>query len=166
VTLTAATEDEESEVGKKAPEFTLKNQDEKDVALKDFRGKWVVLYFYPKDDTPGCTKEACEFRDNFVQFQSMNATVLGVSADSPASHRRFIEKYNLNITLLSDPDRTVMKKYGAYGPKKSYGKETVGVIRSTVLIDPEGKIAHDWHNVKAAGHAEKVRQTLEDIQRK
>lgn len=156
----------EIEVGKKAPEFKLLNQDEKEVTLKNIEGKWVVLYFYPKDDTPGCTLEACDFRDNFRQFESMNATVLGVSADSPESHRKFIAKHSLNLTLLSDPDRAVMEKYGAYGVKKSGGKETKGVIRSTVLIDPKGNIAHHWPSVTPSGHAEQVRKTLEDLQRK
>lgn len=155
----------EIEVGNKAPEFTLKNQDEKDVSLKDFQGKWVVLYFYPKDDTPGCTTEACDFRDNFHQLETMNATVLGVSADSPESHRKFIQKYDLNLTLLSDPERSVMEKYGAYGIKKSGGKETKGVIRSTVLIDPKGNMAHHWPSVTPSGHAEQVRQTLEKLQK-
>ena len=153
------------EVGKKAPEFTLKNQDEKDVSLKDFRGKWVVLYFYPKDDTPGCTAEACDFRDNFRQLESLNAVVLGVSADSPESHRNFIKKYNLNLTLLSDPERKVMETYGAWGVKKAGGKETKSVTRSTVLIDPKGIIAHHWPNVTPKGHAEQVRQTLEKLQK-
>jgi len=153
------------EVGKKAPEFTLKNQDEKDVSLKDFKGKWVVLYFYPKDDTPGCTTEACDFRDNFRQLESLNAVVLGVSADSPESHRNFIKKYNLNLTLLSDPERKVMETYGAWGVKKANGKETKGVTRSTVLIDPKGTIAHHWPNVTPSGHAEEVRQALEKLQK-
>lgn len=153
------------EVGKKAPDFTLKNQDEKDVSLKDFAGKWVVLYFYPKDDTPGCTTEACDFRDNFLQFQSLNAVVLGVSADSPESHRNFIKKHNLNLNLLSDPERKIMQTYGAYGLKTSGGKETIGVTRSTVLIDPKGNIAHLWPNVSPKGHALEVRQLLETLQK-
>lgn len=148
------------EVGAKAPAFTLKNQDDEKTALKDFAGQWVVLYFYPKDDTPGCTTEACEFTTNLKQFEKIGATVLGVSADDAASHRAFIDKYKLKFPLLSDPDNTVMTKYGAYGTKMMYGKEVVGVIRSTFLIDPQGKIAHAWPKVKAAGHAEKVAEKL------
>lgn len=154
------------EVGKTAPTFSLDNQDEKKVSLKDFAGRWVVLYFYPKDDTPGCTTEACEFTNEFSQFEQLNAVVLGVSPDSPASHRQFIEKHNLKITLLSDPDRKVIETYGAWGMKKLSGREILGVIRSTVLIDPEGKIGYHWPNVTPAGHAEEVREKLAELQRK
>jgi peroxiredoxin Q/BCP len=151
-------------VGNKAPAFTLADQNGEKVKLTDLTGQWVVLYFYPKDDTPGCTKEACEFTEGLEAFEGMNAKVLGCSPDSPDKHQKFIDKYDLQLTLLSDPEKKVMTKYGAFGEKKSYGKTVQGVIRSTVLIDPQGKVAHHWRNVKAAGHAEKVRQKLEELQ--
>jgi peroxiredoxin Q/BCP len=151
------------ETGKKAPAFTLPDQNDKKTKLPDFAGQWVVLYFYPKDNTPGCTTEACEFTDGLKAFEKLNAVVLGVSPDSTASHRKFIEKQNLEITLLSDPERKVLEKYGAFGTKKMYGKEVKGVIRSTFLIDPGGKVAHVWTKVKAAGHAARVREKLEEL---
>jgi peroxiredoxin Q/BCP len=122
------------EEGKKAPAFTLTDAAGKKVSLADFAGKHVILYFYPKDDTPGCTKEACGFRDDWKTLTKADAVVLGVSADDGASHQRFAEKYKLPFPLLSDPDRKVMKEYGAYGEKMMYGKKTTGVIRSTVWI--------------------------------
>jgi len=152
-------------VGKAAPAFTLLNQDDEKVALKDLVGRWVVLYFYPKDDTPGCTTEACDFTSGLKDFEGLSAVVLGCSPDSPETHRKFIAKYNLRITLLSDPEKKVMTKYGAWGEKNSYGKIVQGVIRSTVLIDPQGKVAFHWPNVKATGHAEKVRDKLRDSSR-
>lgn len=151
------------EVGNKAPAFTLSNQDDKKIKLSDYSGKWVVLYFYPKDDTPGCTTEACDFTSGIKSFEKLNAVVLGVSPDSTERHRKFIEKYKLKVTLLSDPDQKMMSKYGAWGMKKNYGKEYMGVIRSTFLIDPKGKIAHVWANVKAKGHAEKVQEKLSEL---
>ena len=151
--------------GTKAPAFSLPNEDGRAVKLTDYQGRWVVLYFYPKVDTPGCTTEACEFTDGIRAFDKLTATVLGVSPDSPESHQKFIAKHKLRLTLLSDPRHQVMEKYGAWGVKKMYGKETVGVIRSTFLIDPEGKIAHVWPHVKAAGHAEKVREKLGELSR-
>ena len=152
------------QIGSKAPAFTLPDQNGETIKLTDLDGQWVVLYFYPKDDTPGCTKEACEFTDGLEAFEGMNAKVLGCSPDSPDKHQKFIDKYDLKLTLLSDPEKKVMTKYGAFGEKKSYGKTVQGVIRSTVLIDPQGKVAHHWRNVKAAGHADKVRQKLEELQ--
>jgi peroxiredoxin Q/BCP len=152
-------------VGSKAPAFALPDQDGAQVKLADFAGTWVVLYFYPKDDTPGCTTEACEFTDGIKEFEKLDAVVLGCSADSPESHRKFIARHDLKITLLSDPDRAVMKMYGAWGEKSMYGRTTMGVIRSTVLIDPQGKVGCHWPNVKAAGHAEKVRETLVALRR-
>lgn len=151
------------EVGKKAPAFTLKDQKDGKFALKDAAGEWVVLYFYPRADTPGCTKQACEFTESIKSFQKMKAKVVGVSPDGVPALEKFTKKYKLAVTLLSDPEKTVMDKYGAYGPKKLYGKETVGVIRSTVLIDPAGKVAHHWKSVKAAGHAAKVKEKLEQL---
>lgn len=136
------------EKGDKAPEFTLKDQDEQDVSLSDFKGRWVVLYFYPKDNTSGCTKEACDFTERLPDFRGLDAVVLGVSPDSPASHRRFREKHGLKITLLSDPDKEVLKAYGAWGEKKNYGRVYEGVIRSTFIINPAGRIAARWRNVR------------------
>ena len=152
------------EDGKKAPAFKLEDQDGTTVSLKDFKGKWVVLYFYPKDDTPGCTTEACEFTDGIQDFKDLDAVVLGCSPDSPDKHRAFIAKYDLKVRLLSDPRHGVMEKYGAWGEKNMYGKITVGVIRSTVIIDSGGRIAHRWKRASAKGHAEKVRERLEKLQ--
>ena len=147
-------------VGKAAPAFTLRNQEGRSVKLSDHQGKWVVLYFYPKDDTPGCTVEACEFTDSLQKFEGLDAVVLGCSPDTPESHAKFIAKHKLKIALLSDPEHEVLARYGAWGEKNMYGRVSEGVIRSTVLIAPDGKVAHHWPNVKAAGHAEAVRQRL------
>ncbi len=150
------------EEGKAAPAFTLIDADGKKVSLRDFAGKNVILYFYPKDDTPGCTKEACGFRDDWKQLAKANAVVLGVSADSGASHQKFIAKYKLPFPLLSDPDRSVMTKYGAYGEKMMYGKKVTGVIRSTVWIGPDGKVRKHWARVpKADAHPAKVLEALQ-----
>ena len=148
------------EVGKKAPAFALKDQDGETRRLSDYAGQWVVLYFYPKDDTPGCTVQACEFTAGIRQFTKLEATVLGCSADSEESHRKFIAKHKLKITLLSDPTHATMEKYGAWGEKNMYGKKTIGVIRSTVLIDPDGKVVRHWKKVQAKGHAESVRAAI------
>jgi peroxiredoxin Q/BCP len=147
--------------GKAAPAFTLSNDAGEKVSLKDFAGKDVILYFYPKDDTPGCTKEACGFRDSWKDLTKKNVVVLGVSADGAESHQKFIKKYKLPFPLLSDPDRKVMEKYGAYGEKMMYGKKTTGVIRSTVWIGPDGKVKKHWARVpKADVHPEKVIEAL------
>ena len=150
-------------VGKKAPAFALQNQDGRTVKLGDFKGKWVVLYFYPRDSTPGCTTEACDFTAGIKGFAKLDAVVLGCSADSLDSHRKFIAKYGLAIDLLSDPDHAVMESYGAWGEKSMYGKKFQGIIRSTVIIDPTGKIAHHFAKVKSSGHAEQVRMQLEGL---
>ena len=150
-------------IGQKAPEFCLKNQDEVEICLKDLKGKWVVLYFYPKDNTPGCTTEACDFTNELKEFEELDAIILGVSPDSCESHRKFIEKKDLKITLLCDEDRKVLKEYGAWGKKKMYGKEYEGVIRSTFLIDPEGNIAYVWPKVRVKGHVEKVKEKLKEL---
>ncbi|MBN1212145.1 MAG: thioredoxin-dependent thiol peroxidase [candidate division Zixibacteria bacterium] len=142
--------------GGKAPDFTLQDQQGKKVRLSDFTGQWVVLYFYPKDNTSGCTTEACNFSDNTVTFEDINTIVLGVSPDSVKSHENFTAKYDLKITLLSDPDHKVLEKYGVWQKKKMYGREYYGVVRSTFLIDPDGKIAHIWEKVKVAGHVNEV----------
>ncbi len=148
------------EVGKNAPAFTLKDTDGNKVALKDLRGTPVVVYFYPKDDTPGCTTQACDIRDQWADFESAGAVVLGISPDDADSHAKFRDKYQLTHTLLSDPKHTVMEKYGAYGEKVLYGKKTVGVIRSTVLVDADGKVVKHWKRVQAKKHAEQVLKAL------
>jgi thioredoxin-dependent peroxiredoxin len=149
------------EVGQKAPDFCLPNQDEVEVCLRDFKGKWVVLYFYPKDDTPGCTKEACDFTDQKASFASLDAVVLGVSADNGAKHRKFIEKYNLGITLLSDESTEMMQEYDAWRLKKNYGKEYMGIARSTYIIDPEGNVAASWASVQVRAKRKKNGETVE-----
>ena len=148
------------EIGGTATEFTLKNQDDIEVSLRDFIGKWVVVYFYPKDDTPGCTAEACEFTSEFKEFVNLDAVILGISPDSPEKHAKFIQKYGLKVTLLSDTDKKVLSQYGAYGEKMMYGKTVYGVKRSTYLIDPKGNVAKMWTNVKAKGHAGVVKEEL------
>jgi peroxiredoxin Q/BCP len=148
------------EAGAKAPSFTLPDQDGDKVSLSQFTGQRVIVYFYPKDDTPGCTAEACQFNENLTQFERANVPVIGISPDKADSHQKFRAKYGLDFTLLSDPDHTVMERYGAWGEKTMYGRTTTGVIRSTFLIDEKGKIAHAWYNVKANGHAAKV---LEEV---
>lgn len=150
-------------IGKKAPAFTAKDEQGNSIKLSDYAGKWVVLYFYPKDDTPGCTVEACEFTEGLSRFGKLDAVVLGCSPDSPEQHRKFIEKHKLKVKLLSDPEHKILEKYGAWGEKNLYGKTTVGTIRSTVLIDPDGRIAHHWAKVKAAGHADQVRAKLAEL---
>ncbi len=151
------------EEGKKAPAFTLPDKDGKKVSLKDFYGKKIVLYFYPKDNTPGCTTEACSFRDSFPEFKNLNAEILGVSPDSPESHRKFAEKYELPFTLLSDTEKTVLKKYGVWKEKSMYGRKYMGVERTTVIIDEKGKVAKIFPKVKVKGHAEEVKKALEEI---
>lgn len=149
------------EEGKKAPAFTLNDASGERVALRDFAGRDVVLYFYPRDDTPGCTKEACGFRDHWKQLQKMGVAVLGVSPDTGESHAKFAKKYRLPFPLLSDPDKKVMTKYGAFGEKTMYGKKTTGVIRSTVWIGPDGKVKKHWKRVaKAADHPARVLEEL------
>ncbi len=149
------------EVGKKAPAFTLNNQDGAKVSLKDFAGQRVVLYFYPADDTPGCTTEACQFNDELKAFAKLDTVVLGVSPNNEASHIKFREKYGLKFNLLCDPDKKTMEKYGAYGEKILYGKTVIGVIRSTFIIGPTGTIERTWYSVKTNGHAAKVLEALQ-----
>jgi peroxiredoxin Q/BCP len=151
------------EPGTKAPAFTLTDATGQKVSLKDFAGRDVILYFYPRDDTPGCTKEACGFRDAWEELRELGAVVLGVSADDADSHERFAAKYRLPFTLLSDPDRSVMAAYGAYGEKTMYGKKVVGVIRSTVWIGPDGRVRRHWARVAdAAKHPEQVLAALRE----
>jgi len=148
------------EAGGKAPDFSLPDQDGKSVALKDFKGATVVVYFYPADDTPGCTKEACQFNENLSAFSRAGATVVGISPDRAEKHTKFRTKYGLTFPLLSDPSHGVMEAYGAWGEKTMYGKKTTGTIRSTFLIDAKGTIARAWYNVRADGHAAKVLEEL------
>ena len=150
-------------IGKKAPAFTLADDTGAKQKLSDHTGQWVVLYFYPKADTPGCTTQACEFSHSIKDFEKLNATIIGISPDKPEALAKFRAKYKLKVALLSDADKKVMPKYGAWGEKNMYGKITVGVKRSTVIVDPQGKVAHHWKAVKAKGHAEKVAQKLAEL---
>ncbi len=148
--------------GAAPPDFTLKDTQGNDVSLSDFAGKHLIIYFYPKDDTPGCTKEACGFRDLNDEITGLGAAVVGISPDSQGAHQKFTDKYSLNFTLLCDPDKSVMTSYGAYGEKVMYGKKTVGVIRSTVWVGPDGKVLRHWRRVaKAADHPQKVFEALQ-----
>ena len=151
------------EEGARAPAFTLEDHDGKSVKLADFRGSAVVLYFYPKDDTPGCTREACAFRDAAKHLAALDATVLGVSRDSAASHAKFREKHRLPFTLLVDADHAVAEKYGAWREKTLYGKKSMGIVRSTFVIDAAGKVAKVFRSVKPDGHAEQVIAALEAL---
>ena len=156
------------DVGRKAPAFTLADQDGKKHALKDFLGKPVVLYFYPKDDTSGCTKEACQFRDQKPDFKKVKAVVLGVSPDSVDSHRKFVDKHELNFTLLSDPkdadgNPKICGKYGVWQEKSMYGRKYMGVVRTTYLIDAKGKVARRWDKVKVPDHADAVLEAIREL---
>ena len=146
--------------GDKAPAFSLKNTEGKTVKLSDFKGKKLALYFYPRDMTPGCTKEACGFRDDYAELKKRGVEVVGVSADDQTSHQKFTEKYSLPFTLLSDPDHSMMEKYGAWGEKTNYGKTVEGVLRSTFVIDADGRIEQALYNVKATGHVARLRKLL------
>jgi thioredoxin-dependent peroxiredoxin len=156
-------EQKELEVGDKAPSFSLKNIEGRTIKLSDYKGKKVVLYFYPKDMTPGCTKEACGFRDDFAQLKKRGVEVLGVSGDNQQSHQKFTEKYSLPFTLLSDPEHETMEKYGAWGEKNMYGKKMMGVLRMTYIIDEEGKIAHIFKKVKTDTHSQDVLQAIDKM---
>jgi len=150
--------------GKSAPDFSLAGSDGKTHSLKDYKGKTVVLYFYPKDDTPGCTKEACGFRDDHAVLKKKGIVILGVSKDSIASHNKFIDKFKLPFVLLSDEDLAVMKKYGAWGEKLMYGKPVMGTIRSTVIIDAKGHVAKHWAKVaNAEEHPAEVRAFIDSM---
>lgn len=151
------------EEGTKAPEFKGITGEGKEVTLDDLKGKWTVLYFYPKDNTPGCTKEACSFRDFNKDIQDMGAQVFGVSPDSEESHKNFKEKHDLNFPLIADPDKDILEKFDAYGEKTMFGKTKMGVIRTTYIIDPEGEIQAKWSNVKVNGHTEKVLEKLKKL---
>ncbi|MBU6389468.1 thioredoxin-dependent thiol peroxidase [Patescibacteria group bacterium] len=146
-----------------APDFSLSDQHNQPHSLSDDRGKWVVLYFYPKDDTPGCTKEACSFRDYFTRLQEKGAAVLGISKDSVASHQKFAEKYHLNFPILSDPETGVIKAYTAWGPKRFMGKEFTGTLRKTFIINPAGEIVKEYPQVTPDKHAEEILHDLETL---
>jgi len=148
------------EEGKPAPDFELESDTGETVKLSDLRGQPVVLYFYPKDDTPGCTTEACEFRDSYNVFRERGAEVLGVSPDDVASHGKFKSKYDLPFTLLADPEHEVAEKYGVWGERNSYGKKSMGIKRSTFIIDSDGNVARAMMGIKPAGHASEVLDSL------
>jgi peroxiredoxin Q/BCP len=152
------------ELNQKAPSFCLPNQDEVEICLRDLVGKWVVLYFYPKDNTPGCTTEACEFTEAVLDFEELDAVILGISPDSPKKHRNFIQKKNLNLTLLADEEKEVLESYGVWQLKKMYGREYMGVVRSTFIINPKGEISAIWTKVRVKGHVEAVKQKLKELQ--
>ncbi|OXT06359.1 thioredoxin-dependent thiol peroxidase [Thermoanaerobacterium thermosaccharolyticum] len=151
------------ELEKEAPDFTLKSSDGNDVSLSDFKGKKVVLYFYPKDNTPGCTKEACQFRDNINTVENKDAVILGVSLDDIESHKKFIEKFNLPFILLSDPDAKVSAEYGVYKEKNVYGKKKMGIERSTFIIDKKGIVKKIFRKVKVDGHVDEILEVLDNI---
>lgn len=151
-------------VDTKAPEFCLPNQDDVEICLRDLKGKWIVLYFYPKDSTPGCTTEACEFTEAVGDFSELDAIIIGVSADSTKRHRNFIEKQNLGITLLSDESTSMMQEYGVWQLKKNYGKEYMGIARSTFIINPEGIVKAVFENVRVKDHVAKVQDKLKELQ--
>jgi len=151
------------EIGEKAPEFCLPNQDSEEVCLRDLQGSWVVLYFYPKDNTPGCTTEALDFTEHLGEFEALGATVLGVSPDSVKKHQNFIAKKELKVTLLADEEKEVCQAYGVWQLKKNYGREYMGVVRSTFLIDPDGIIRAKWEKVRVKGHVEAVLEKLREL---
>jgi len=151
-------------VGQVAPEFSLPDQDGKEHSLKEYRGTWVLIYFYPKDDTPGCTKEACAIRDTFPDFGALNIQVFGVSTDSVKSHKKFAKKYSLPFTLLADEQKHVVEAYGVWGKKKFMGREYMGTMRTSFLINKEGVIAKIYEGVKPELHASEVLQDLKALQ--
>lgn len=151
------------QIGQPAPDFSTPDQNENPVSLSDFNGQWIVLYFYPKDDTPGCTTEAKDFTELYQDFSELGAKILGVSPDSGKSHCKFISKHNLSITLLSDPEHILTEAYGGWRLKKFMGKEYMGVVRSTFLISPDKIIAYTWPNVKTKGHAQAVLTKLREL---
>lgn len=149
--------------GDRAPEFTLSDQNGKKLKLSDFKGQWVLLYFYPRDNTPGCSKEACAFRDSFKEYEKIEAKVIGISTDSVESHGKFVKKYQLPFPLLADEDKKAVAQYGVWGMKKFIGKEYMGTIRTSFLIDPKGNIAKIYEKVKPADHAKEVLKDLKEI---
>ncbi len=152
------------EVGVKAPQFCLPNQDETEICLRDLSGKWIVLYFYPKDNTPGCTTEACDFTSFLPNFEELDAVILGVSPDSPKKHRNFIEKKDLKITLLADEEKELCNLYDVWKLKKFMGREYMGVVRTTYIISPLLEIVAAWDKVKVKGHVKEVNEKLKELQ--
>lgn len=152
------------QIGQSAPEFTAPNRAGEHVGLQDFKGQWLVLYFYPKDDTPGCTTQAIEFTGKLAQFQALNAQIVGISPDSIAAHGKFITKHHLEIMLLSDPEHQIAESYGVWQLKKFMGKEYMGIVRSTFIIDPTGKVAQFWSKVKVKNHVDTVLTKLNQLQ--
>ena len=152
------------DVGDVAPEFCLPDQNGEEMCLKDMKGDWIILYFYPKDNTKSCTMEAIDFTLNKQEFEKMGSKIIGISPDSVKSHENFCNKHDLTITLLSDPDHKVLEKYNVWKLKKMYGREYMGVERSTFLLNPEGKISELWRNVRVKGHVDSVKQRLAEIQ--
>ena len=153
-------------INDKAPDFCLKDQNNSSLCLNDFKGKWIILYFYPKDNTPGCSLEARDFNLAAEEFKKQNTTIIGISPDSVDSHKIFCEKQNLNITLLSDSNHNTLIDYGVWKPKKMFGREFLGTARSTFLINPEGKIVHIWPKVQVIGHVKDVKNVLNEKQKK
>ncbi len=151
-------------IDEKAPEFCLPNQDDIEICMRDLKGKWIVLYFYPRDNTPGCTTEACEFTEAAPDFSELDAIIIGVSADTPKKHRNFIEKQNLGITLLSDESTEMMQEYGVWQMKKNYGKEYMGIVRTTFIINPDGMVKAVFEKVRVKEHVAKVQAELELLQ--
>lgn len=152
------------EIGNVVENFCLPNQDEEEICFRDIKGRWIVLYFYPKDNTPGCTTEACDFTDNLENFDELSSIVLGVSPDSPKKHRNFIDKKDLKITLLADEDKELCNQFGVWQLKNTFGKEYMGVVRSTFLINPDGEVAYKWEKVRVKDHVEEVKEKLNELQ--
>lgn len=148
------------EVGEKAPEFVAKDQDGKSISLSNFKGKKLILYFYPKDNTPGCTAEACNLNDNYSELTEKGFEVVGVSPDSIESHQKFIAKYNLSFHLIADPEKQVVNQYGVWGEKNMYGKKSMGLLRTTFVIDEEGKIQHIFKKVQTKDHTNQILQKV------
>jgi len=152
------------EIGDVIPAFCLPNQDEEEICFRDIKGRWIVVYFYPKDNTPGCTTEACDFTAALPDFTGLEAIILGVSPDSPKKHRNFIEKKSLKITLLADEEKELCKSFGMWQLKKFMGREYMGVVRSTFLIAPDGTLAYKWEKVKVKNHVAEVKEKLIELQ--
>ncbi len=151
------------DIGNTIPDFCLPNQDEEEICFRDIKGRWIVLYFYPRDNTQGCTTEACDFTEALPDFRELDAVIIGVSPDTPRKHRNFIKKYDLKITLLADTNKELAKKFGVWQLKRSYGREYKGIVRSTFLISPDGKIAHKWGKVRLKGHVQEVKKRLIEL---
>lgn len=153
----------ELKVNQKAPDFTLPDQEEQTHKLSDYKGQWILLYFYPKDDTPGCTKEACSMRDNLPKFGKTKAKIFGISVDSVASHKKFADKYKLNFTLLADENKKVVEKFGVWQEKSMFGRKYFGTVRDSFLINPEGKIVKIYRKVKPEQHAAEVLADIKEL---